>query len=469
MKQKIFIPGVSEQDLALIQKKLATQSITEIKKAAKGKKIRKLKGLNGKIEMAVLRGIKLLEEKPSFLPIGIAYSFAQTLLKQIDTWPEISQVLLVGDLRRGKEEIDKIELLLEGFNKECKHYFRSIPGVIEVIKEEKFQISFSTLLGIPLILHSSKKVNWGKNAIFTTGSSYHLQALRKLRALPEETEERLVYKKLGLPFIPPEIRETGYEVNIAQEDLLPNLIIESDIKGDLHIHTRYSDGINTIEENVQRAIELGYQYLAITDHSQSLTVAGGLKAEDLARQGQEIDLIQKKYPQIKILKGIEVDILEDGSLDFTDDILNTLDIVIASIHSKFNMAEEEMTKRITKALSHPKVNILAHPTGRILGKRPGYALNIEEVIKIAAKYNKILEINASPDRLDLRDTHLQIAKTKGVKIVINTDSHSVRELLNMNFGVQMAKRGWQAKADVINTWDYEELITYLKGGNKNAD
>ena len=280
--------------------------------------------------------------------------------------------------------------------------------------------------------------------------------------LPLTDREEKIYNKMGLSWIPPEIRETGREVQLELEGNLPKLIYIKMGKGDLHLHSRWSDGVNTIEEIIQQAIRLGYDYIAITDHSQSLKVAGGLSPQDLFNQGKEISLLQKKYPQIKILKGIEVDILEDGSLDFTDDILNSLDMVIASVHSYFHMSEEDMTRRVVKALQNPYVKILAHPTGRILGKRTGYAIDINKVIDTAVAYNKILEINASPDRLDLRDTHLQIAKTKGAKIAINTDAHNLEKMKDMVFGVQTARRGWQTIDDIINCWSYEKLEDQLK-------
>lgn len=450
-----------QEDLASIIRHFNIVDIYELKKLAREKKIRKLKGFNSKTEMALLRGIKLLESKPGSMPIGIAFDFAAILINQLKAWPQICQVLLVGELRRGVEEVRSIELLVDANIEETIEVINQISLVfIDSIEDAK--IKLGTPLGIPLLLHFSSTKSWGNNSILTTGSSKHLQALSSINeGLPVFPEENEVYKYLGLPWIPPEIRETGFEIQIAQENLLPKLIDLKDIKGDLHLHSKWSDGSNTIEEIINKGIKLGYDYITITDHSQSLEIAGGLKSQDLLQQIVEINNLQLRFPQIQILKGAEVDILPDGSLDFTDDILKKLDIVIASVHSHFHMKEIEMTRRITTALKHPLVKILAHPTGRVLGKRPGYNVDIKEIIKTAASNNKILEVNASPDRLDLRDEHLQYAKTQSVKIAINTDAHHIDRMHDMYFGVQTAKRGWQTNEDIVNSWCYEKLKQYL--------
>jgi len=464
LDSNFYVPGVNEEEMAKIQQEFAITSMTQLKKLAKTKKIRRLKGLSSKTEMAILRGIKLLEKKPEYLPIGIAKEFANTLITKLLAWSPVSQVLLVGDLRRGVEEVNCIELLIEGEANELVSLLLNLPGLENLKNRDKNKLTFATKVGIPVNIHFSSSKIWGTQSIMTTGSQTHLAELNKLTKgkLPDGATEAEVYDKLMLPLIPPEIRETGYEIQFAQDGILPELIDLASIKGDLHIHSRWSDGVNTIEEIIQKGLKLGYQYLAITDHSQSLKVAGGLQPEDLYRQIEEINKLQLKYPQLKILKGIEVDILEDGSLDFTDDILKKLDLVIASIHSNFHLSQDAMTYRIIKALKHPLVNILAHPTGRVLGKRPGYQVNIGEVIKVAAQYKKVLEVNASPDRLDLRDKHLQLAKIEGVKIVINTDAHIINRMEDMIFGVQTAKRGWQTKNNILNSWSYEKVLNFLK-------
>ncbi|NLT94937.1 MAG: PHP domain-containing protein [Clostridia bacterium] len=457
-----FIPGVSSKDLKAIVKHFKAENIYQLKKLAKEKKIRRLKDFNSKTEMKILRGIKLLENPPENMPIGIALEFASLIINELQTWPGISQVLLVGSLRRGVEEVASIDLLIQAESKSLTDYIQKSP-FLEPEKIEENKIKTRTLLGIPLFFHLSSRERWGTDCILRTGSDRHVQALLEITGvLPVFSEEEKIYEYLNLPWIAPEIRESGYEVRFAQENLLPELIDLKDIKGDLHIHSKWSDGASTIEEMVLKAVKMGYEYLAITDHSQSLKVAGGLGPQDLVRQWAEMDKLQKKYPQIRLLKGIEVDILSDGSLDLPEEILKESDIVIASIHSHFEMTERDMTRRIIKALENPLVRILAHPTGRVLGKRPGYKVDIKEVIETAACYGKVLEINASPDRLDLRDQHLMLAKTKGVKIAVNTDAHHAEKLEDMAYGVQMARRGWQTKKEIINSWSFEELVSFLK-------
>lgn len=462
MESISFIPGVSPKDLKIILQHFNVSDIYELKKLAKKKKISRLKGFSSKTEMKILRGIKLLESQPEVIPIGIAHEYASLLINELQAWPKISQVLLVGELRRGVEEIRSIDLLVEAELQPLVENVQKCP-LLKLEKVDENIIEAGTLLGIPLFFYLSSSERWGTDCISHTGSNQHLQSLIAISGdLPVLPEEKRVYQQLNLPWIPPEIRESGYEVQFAQENLIPELIDLKEIKGDLHIHSTWSDGANTIDEIIFKAIQMGYEYLAITDHSQSLKVAGGIGPEDIRNQSSEIGKLQKKYPQIRILKGIEVDILADGSLDLEDEILEELDIVIASVHSHFQMGEKEMTQRIIKALKHPLVDILAHPTGRVLGKRPGYQVNIKEVIDTAACYEKVLEVNASPDRLDLRDRHLQMARTKGVKIAINTDAHHREKLEDMAYGVQMAKRGWQTKKEIINSWSIEKLTSFLK-------
>jgi len=457
-----FIPGISMEDINFISRHFQISSIAELKKLAQKKKIRRVKGFNSKTEMKILRGIKLLEAKTGVMPIGIAYDFANLLINELKAWPEVSQVLLVGELRRGIEEVDNIKILVAAEVQDMVKIIGKSP-LMTLQKVEDTQIVVDTPLGLPVYIFFSTSKSWGTNSILNTGSAKHVEELLNicgsLSFLPEEQE---IYTFLKLPWIPPEIRETGHEVKLALEYGLPKLIDFREIKGDLHLHSTWSDGSNTIEEIIRAGIKMGYKYIAITDHSQSLKVAGGLAPEDLFRQMEEINALQLKYPQIRILKGIEVDILPDGSLDYTDDILKNLDIVIASVHSHFQMSENDMTRRIIKALQHPLVKVLAHPTGRILGKRPGYKVDIKAVIATAAKHNKVLEINASPDRLDLRDQHLQMARAKGVKIAINTDAHHIERMQDILYGIQTAKRGWQTTDEIINSWCYKDLEKFLK-------
>lgn len=272
------------------------------------------------------------------------------------------------------------------------------------------------------------------------------------------TEEQF-FAHFHLPFIPPELRESGQEVD--EYDGTPLLSL-ADIRGDLHMHTTWSDGAFSIEQMAEACRKKGYRYMAITDHSQFLKVANGLTVERLKRQQEEIARLNEQYDDFVILSGIEMDILPDGTLDFSDDILQTVDFVIASIHSAFSQREETIMKRLKEALMNPYVHMIAHPTGRLIGERSGYAVNIDELLQLAKETNTVLELNANPHRLDLTYTYLQKAQQLGVKIAINTDAHNIRMLDDMELGVAFARKGWIRKETVINTWDVDQLMSFLR-------
>jgi len=282
--------------------------------------------------------------------------------------------------------------------------------------------------------------------------------------------EEDVFRLVGLPFIPPELRENRGEIEAAEEGRLPELIEPSDIKGDLQIHTKESDGVNTIEEMAMAALEKGYEYIAITEHSKAVTVANGLNEERLLRHMTRIDKINLRFKtenlKLEILKGIEVDILGSGGLDLREDVLKRLDVVVGAVHSRFNMGKEEMTERVIKAFKTGLIDIFAHPTGRLIGEREPYLIDMAQVIDAALEYGVIMELNAYPDRLDLNDVHCKLAKEKGVMVVISTDSHNRMHLGNMKYGVYTARRGWLEKDDCLNTRDYKGLMEILKDRRK---
>jgi len=322
--------------------------------------------------------------------------------------------------------------------------------------------------------------NYGAALHYFTGSKAHNVAIRErakesgmkvseygvFRAKDEKrlsgAKEEDVFKAVGLPFIPPELREDWGEIQAAEKGKLPKLIELADIRGDLQMHTRATDGKNSIAEMAEKAEEMGYAYIAITDHSRAVRVAGGLNEKELAKHLKEIEKVGSQFSGLRILKGVEVDIMADGSLDLQDDILKECDVVLASVHSRFNLEEGEMTRRIIKALKNPNVNILAHPTGRLILEREPYKVNLKEVIQVATDQGVVLEINAYPDRLDLKDVDARMAKEMGAKLVISTDAHSTLKLELMKFGIFTARRGWVEAKDVINTLPLEGLLKTLR-------
>jgi len=331
--------------------------------------------------------------------------------------------------------------------------------------------------GLQVDLRAMNNRQFGSALLYFTGSKAHNIALRKrARAMglkvseygvfrdddviAAQTEEDC-YRALGLPWIPPELREDRGEIEAAERGELPHLIELKEIRGDCHMHTTTSDGKNSIEEMARAAKDKGYNYIAITEHSQALRIAGGLDEKALAAHLRRIDEANRRVNGIRILKGIEVDILGDGTLDLKNDILNECEVVIASVHSRFNLSEKEMTKRIIRGIKNRQVNILGHPTGRLILEREPYRVDLKEVIKVAAGEGVIMEINANPRRLDLNDIHARMAKEMGAKLIINTDAHSIAQLGLMKYGVFTARRGWLEKEDVINTYTLKKLLTFL--------
>ncbi|SES76376.1 PHP domain-containing protein [Anaerobranca gottschalkii] len=376
--------------------------------------------------------------------LGLALPLANEYIKILNKCTGVKKVEIVGEVRRRKEIVSSIDLLL----------------ILDRPLEDK--ISFIGKFGIPVNIYLSSTEKIGYNKIIHTGSEKHLELLKELGLTAREGTEEEVYSSLGLEYIPPYLREGRQEILLAKERMLPKLISIGNIKGDLHIHTNYSDGLSPMEDLAKEAIRLGYQYIAITDHSQSLKIAKGLTKERIIKQWKEIDNLQKSL-NIRILKGIEVDILSDGSLDFDDDFLAQFDVVVASVHSNFKQGKGEMTSRIIKAIQNPHVDIIGHLTGRLLLKRNPYELDIEEIFQVAKNEKIAFEINSSPDRLDLKTEHLWKAKKLGIKIAINTDSHSRIELANIILGVGVAQRGYLEEKDIINCWEIEELERYLRG------
>ncbi len=471
------IPGLGPKKVKLIYDKLGITTIEELEEYARKGKLRSLPGFGLRTEENILRGIDFLRRSKGRLPLGQVLPLAIDLRRYIEESGLVERIDVVGSIRRFKETVHDIDILVVTDSpREIMDRFIRYSEVEEVLAqgEKKSSVIAS---GVQVDLRVFDRECYGAALLYFTGSKEHNIRVRQVcmekglklneyglfrdeKRVAGLTEEE-IYSYLGMQWIPPEIREDQGEVELALRGNLPVLIEMSDIKGDLHIHTVYSDGTDEIETIVRKARELGYRYVAITDHSPSLAVAKGMTPEKVYRQREEIKRINKECPDVKVLLGMEVDILADGSLDCPEDILDLLDVVIVAIHSRFRMGRDEMTSRIITAISHPKVNILAHPTGRLLGERDSYEVDMEAVMRVAKEKQVALELNASPRRLDINSDLCHMAKEMGVMVAINTDAHSNQQLDYMKFGVGTARRGWLEKRNVVNTFDLEDLMTFL--------
>ena len=475
------IPSLGPKKVAVLYKKLGITNVEQLKKACEEGKLRGLDGFGEITERNILRGIEMLKGAKERVLLGVAFEDGTRYVDYLKKNPHIKKISIAGSLRRMKETIGDIDILAVSDNADdVMEYFVNYPNVREVLAKGRTKSSIILDDGLQVDLRVVEDKSYGAALQYFTGSKSHNIKLRTIaikkglkineygvfdkdtdKYIAGRTEEE-VYKSLGLPYIEPELREDRGEIEAAQKNRLPKLVKYDEIKGDFHVHSNWSDGLNSIEDIVRYALKLGYRFIAITDHSQSLKVAGGLTEEQLREKRKEIEMIQERYPDIKIFFGTECDIKADGKLDYSNDLLDEFDIVCAAIHSKFKMSEKEMTERIINAIQNEYVKILAHPTGRLIGKRDAYEVDLEKVIDAAVENNVLLEINAFPDRIDLNDINIRIAKEKGARFTIGTDAHAVDHLRFIRFGIAAARRGWLEKKDVLNTYPVKEIEKILK-------
>jgi len=478
----LSIPGVGPKLAKRFYEELDIRDIEHLEKMAKEHRLAELEGIKEKTEENIIKGIEMVKRGLERMTLGIAIPIADEIVNRLNELPEVKRISIAGSLRRRKETIGDIDILTTSSNsKKIMDTFINLPLVERVLVCGDTKSSIITYDGIHVDLRVVESESYGAALAYFTGSKAHNIRIRQIamnnglkineygifdkkgnKKLAGENEED-IYKVLNLPFIVPELREDRGEIEAVRENRLPDLVELSEIKGDLHVHTTWSDGRNSIEEMVNATIEKGYEYIAISDHSQSLKIAGGLSEEKLARQIEKIKELNKKYKNFTILASSEVDIKADGSLDYPDELLERLDTVVAAVHTRFKMPRHEMTKRIIKAIQNPYVNILAHPTGRLLGMRDAYEIDLDEILKVAKRNNVALEINAFPERLDLNDINCRKAKDYGVLISINTDSHITNQLDHMTLGVSVARRGWLESENIINTKPIEEILSFFKG------
>ncbi|MBI3988693.1 MAG: DNA polymerase/3'-5' exonuclease PolX [candidate division NC10 bacterium] len=479
------LQSVGPKTAKLLYEKLQVDSVEKLEALARAGTLVGLPGIREKKQEDILRGIELWKKGQERMPLGKALPLAKALVAALKDLKEVQEIEVAGSLRRWKETIGDIDILVAS-SKPAKVMgaFVNLPGVQEVLLQGETKSSIRHVEGIQVDLRVLEPGAFGAALQYFTGSKQHNIRVRDLASrkglkvseygvfdektggrIAGETEEE-VYEAVGLPFIPPELREDTGEVEVALEGKLPRLIQLSDIKGDLHAHTNWSDGHHPLEELIEAAYRKGYRYMIVSDHSRSQTVAGGLTAERLLDQVKKLRALQKRYKHFRILAGCECDTLADGRMDFSDEVLSQLDIVLAAVHSRFKQSKEEMTRRIIAALKNPYVNILVHPTGRLIGERAPYEVDLEAVFQVARAEGKAVEINSSPQRLDLNDLHARRAKEMGVRISIDTDTHFLDHLGNIAFGVAVARRAWIEKGDVVNTMPLQGLLQWAHRGRK---
>jgi DNA polymerase (family X) len=475
------LPGLGGKKIAKLYSELGVECIEDLEEACKANKVQALAGFGKKTEEKILASIDQAGKRPDRLPIGFMMGIAQEIEGFLSGINSIHTYSRAGSLRRMRETIKDLDFILSTESPhKVKEELLKMPNIVEIIAagDTKVSLTLSYYWDVSIDFRIVKPEEFATTLHHFTGSKDHNVRMRQLAKERGEKiseygvensetgvvktfhSEEEFYHHFGLPLIPPELREDGREVEEFSKDY--SLLSLKDIRGDLHMHSTWSDGAYSIEEMVDACRAKGYQYMAITDHSHYLRVANGLTPERLLRQIDEIKEINKKYDDIEVLSGIEMDILPDGTLDYDDDLLEKVDLVIASIHSSFSQPREKIMERLTTALESAHVDIIAHPTGRIIGRREGYDVDIDLLIQLAKETGTALELNANPNRLDLSAENIRKAQEQGVKLVINTDAHSIEHLEFMEVGVGTARKGWIKRDTVINTWDKNELLQFIK-------
>jgi DNA polymerase (family 10) len=479
--QLLQVPGLGPKKAKMLFDKLKVKSVDDLEEALKKGKLSGLPGIQKKTEENILKGIELLKRGTERRPLGRVLPLAEDIIRRVRDAAPVGTIEVAGSIRRMKETVKDIDILTTSKNPEAvMDAFVKLPHVTRVLMHGPTKSSVITEEGIQVDLRVVEEDSFGAALQYFTGSKQHNIKLREMAVkaglkineygvFKEPGDKKVggkkeedVYKALKLPNIPPELREDTGEIEAAQKGKLPDLVTLDDIRGDLHVHTKWSDGSHDLDTMVQAARKKGYQYIAITDHTKGLGVAHGLDEKRLAEEIRLIDEANSRLSGFRILTGTEIDIRADGRLDLPDEVLAGLDIVVASIHSGFKQPQEQITKRILSAIRNSCVSVIAHPTGRLIGERDAYALDMEAVLREAARYGVAMEVNAYPLRLDLNDLHIKMAKEYGVPLVISTDAHVTTQYDFMAYGVSIARRGWAEKKDVLNTLSYEQLIRRLK-------
>jgi DNA polymerase (family 10) len=479
--EMLEIPDVGPKRARLFWQELGVIDVDALERAAREQRLREIPGMGAKSEQNVLHGIELWRRRTDRVLLGVALPLAQGMLEPLRAVSGVVQAATAGSLRRRRETVGDLDLLVAAEDAApVTERFRALPQVAEVLLSGETKTSIRTPDGFQVDLRVLEPARWGTALQYFTGSQAHNIRLRGLAldrgfslseyALKRDDEsevlcatEEEVYAALGLPFIVPELREDRGEIEAALEDRLPHLVRVTDLRGDFQFHTTWSDGHQSLAQMAEAARASGLAYALVTDHSESLGVAGGLSVDDLRRQRTELEALNERLaPDFRLLAGTEVEIRADGSLDFPDAVLAELDLVVASLHTGLRQGREQVTSRMLAAIRNPHVDLIAHPTGRLIGERAPADLDLEAVFRAAAETGTALEINANPHRLDLRDVYVKRAVELGVKLVISSDAHSVEGFAWLPFGVATARRGWAQAEDVVNTWPLERVMRWAE-------
>ncbi|MCX7612734.1 MAG: DNA polymerase/3'-5' exonuclease PolX [Caldimicrobium sp.] len=473
------IPSLGPKKVKAIYERYGITTLEELERACLDHRIAKLPGFGLKTEENILKGIKLFKERTGRRALGEVLPLAEEVIYLIKKRASLIDIAVAGSIRRRKETVKDIDILITTERPEvAMKAVTELPLVEEVIAFGETKTSVRLRGGIQMDVRVVEPEAWGAALAYFTGSKAHNIRIRELalerglkineygvfkgeERIAGRTEEE-VYAVLGLPFIPPELREDRGEIEVALQGKLPQLVNYEDILGDGHVHSKYSDGSASLEEIILKAEALGLSWVAICDHSQGLKIAGGVPVEELWKKKKRIEELNNRSQKVKLIMGAEVDILSDGTLDYPDEVLKEIDFVIAGIHTGFQQDERQITFRLVSALKHPLVHAIAHPTGRVLGEREPYAVNMEEVLEAAKTYGKALEINAYYKRLDLNDIYVKASVEKGIPLIIGTDAHHVDQMDFLKLGVGVARRGWCEKKDLLNTLSYEKVIEWSK-------
>ncbi len=474
------IEGVGPKRVKTLYKKLKTKTVEDLEKVAKSGKIRKLEGFGEKSEQAILKGIEFLKRSKGRFILGFVLPTLRDIEERLRKLPEVKRVNISGSTRRMKETIGDADFLVVSNKPEkVMGFFTKMPDVIHVYSKGPTKSMVKLKIGLDADIRVVPEKSYGAALQYFTGNKDHNIALRKIaiekgwklseygvfdrhdKYLLGKTEEE-VYQKLGMKWMPPELRENTGEIEVAMKNKLPKLIEYGSLKGDLQIQTKWTDGANSIKEMAEESKKLGLEYIAITDHTKRNAFVGGLDEKQILKQKKEIEKINKEINGFTILSGTEVDILKNGELDISDKVLSQLDVVGASVHSNFNLTRGEQTERIIKAMENDYVDILFHPTGRLIQQREPYDVDMERLIQTAKDTRTILEINAFPNRLDLKDEHIKLAVKAGVKLVIDSDAHNRNQIHYLEFGIAQARKGWAETKNIVNTRKLKEVLKMLK-------